>query len=79
LDALNSNPCMVSILATIDYLVSPAFAAASGESPAGSAAKQKEKEKEKEKEVPKWMSFLLAKITAAGTPLPNPARVKQSI
>lgn len=68
LDALNSNPCMPGILAIIDYLVSPDFAAASGgesqkETSSGSSAKQKSKEKE----VPKWMAFLLAKITAAGT------------
>lgn len=68
LDALNSNPCMPGILAIIDYLVSPDFAAASGgesqkETSSGSSAKQKSKEKE----VPKWMAFLLAKITAAET------------
>jgi len=71
LDALNSNPCMPGILAIIDYLVSPDFASASGgesqkEASSGSSAKQKSKEKE----VPKWMAFLLAKITAAGTNAP---------
>jgi hypothetical protein len=67
LDALNSNPCMPSILAIIDYLVSPEFAAASGgESQKETSSSSKAKSKEKEKEIPKWMSFLLAKITAAG-------------
>lgn len=63
LDALNRNPCMPSILAIIDYLVSPSFAAASGtELPkiAGNTGSKTEKE------MPKWMSLLLSKITAAG-------------
>ncbi len=70
MDDHNSNICMRTMLATIDYLTSPSFTELSD---APSESQKKKTAKAHNKEMPKWMAFMHSKMSSPGWPSALPS------